>query len=426
MTAQHRASPNRSFRRGALASAVAVLVVLVGFALVSPNADAGRPAPAAAAVDPAANAQSALADCLKWQSVHPGDHTSTVAKAAATCVLLQRAIIDAYRTAPPTTAPPTSAPPTSAPPTTTSPTTRPPTTAPPTITPPTTAPPTTLPPTTIPPTTTAPPTTLPPSTLPPSTGPPTTTPPAPLTHCIDLPSACGYPDITNTGVPVGVQLTPHGDLRITAAGVYEGLDVTGCVSVEASNVTIRNSRIVGGCDPLIAVRPFDHEVVGTVLDHDDIVSTSLGANAIAFRSYTMIGSHIQTHGDCGRVDGNVTIRDTFAEIVRGLPPDGSHYDCWDSEGSNTPVLIDHNTIINPYVQTSAVTLLGSNFTLTNNLMSGSEQWNLYCGGSTFPHGLPYVVTGNRFTGTTNPNNVAAFCEGVTWSGNVRDDTGAPV
>jgi len=297
------------------------------------------------------------------------------------------------------------------------------------------------------PTPTVSPTTTPPSSVPPTTAPPTTTPPSPTpsptptvfptspspttqpNDCAASPHACGFPDATNTGVPAGVALTTSGPLTANIAGhVYEHLDINGCVSITAANVTIRESRITGGCDPLIAIRPFDAEVKGTILDHVDIVSTGVGANALAFRGYTLRSSHVQTHGDCGRVDGDTTILDSFCEILPGGPddnPSAPHYDGWQSEGSSRPVLIRGNTISNPYIQTSSIAVIGSNVTIDRNLLIGSRQVGLYCGLSTRPAGPNYVVTNNRFAHQPIGPPVA-YCEGTTWSGNVRDIDGRPM
>lgn len=52
------------------------------------------------------------------------------------------------------------------------------------------------------------------------------------------------PSASNTGVPTGKVLTLSGGLRITADNSYiSGLDIRGCVDVEANNVVIVNSRI---------------------------------------------------------------------------------------------------------------------------------------------------------------------------------------
>jgi hypothetical protein len=391
----------RTTVRARYAVAAAALVVFIG--LVSQLSPSTAVAAETTSLDPVAVAQAQLAGCQAWIAKHPRT-TSAQATRMAQCVTDETAIIAALAPAP-TTPPPTSASPT----------------------------PTTAPPSTVPPTTTAPPTTTPPPSPTPSPTPTVfPTSPSPTTQpndCAASPHVCGFPDATNTGVPAGVTLTMSGPLTANIAGhVYEHLDINGCVSITASNVTIRESRITGGCDPLIAIRPFDAEVKGTVLDHVDIVSTGVGANALAFRGYTLRSSHVQTHGDCGRVDGDTTILDSFCEILPGGPddnPSAPHYDGWQSEGSSRPVLIRGNTISNPYIQTSSIAVIGSNVTIDRNLLIGSRQVGLYCGLSTRPAGSNYVVTNNRFA--RNPiGPPVAYCEGTTWSGNVRDIDGRPM
>src|SRR5262249_5379141 len=84
-------------------------------------------------------------------------------------------------------------------------------------------------------------------------------------NCFSSPHSCGYPDPTNTGVPAGVLLTPSGSVSISTPGaVVSGLEVNGTISINASNVTVENSRVIQNqsCGPTttcgnsaIAVRP---------------------------------------------------------------------------------------------------------------------------------------------------------------------------
>jgi hypothetical protein len=79
---------------------------------------------------------------------------------------------------------------------------------------------------------------------------PATPAPAPVeplrtSNCFSSPHSCGFPDPTNTGVPAGVALTPSGSVTVTRPGtVVSGLQVTGSISVRASNVTIENTRVI--------------------------------------------------------------------------------------------------------------------------------------------------------------------------------------
>jgi hypothetical protein len=64
-------------------------------------------------------------------------------------------------------------------------------------------------------------------------------------NCFSSPHSCGYPDPSNTGVPAGVPLATSGSLTITQPGaVVSGLQVTGTIDIQASNVTIENTRVI--------------------------------------------------------------------------------------------------------------------------------------------------------------------------------------
>jgi hypothetical protein len=90
------------------------------------------------------------------------------------------------------------------------------------------------------------PTSTAPALLRPSVSAGTTPPTKPATSgCLPHPSACGYPDASNTGVPAGTALVRStGVYTIRKSGsVVSGLDVTGRVQVDANNVTIKDSLI---------------------------------------------------------------------------------------------------------------------------------------------------------------------------------------
>jgi hypothetical protein len=112
----------------------------------------------------------------------------------------------------------------------------------------------------------------------------TTPPPKPVSAgCLPHPSACGYPDATNTGVPPGTALVQStGVLKITKAGtVVSGRDVTGHIQVDANNVTIKDSLITA------------NQFYG--------VSTGAGYDGTVITDVTIIGS---TEGG-GRCDAGI-------------------------------------------------------------------------------------------------------------------------
>ena len=63
------------------------------------------------------------------------------------------------------------------------------------------------------------------------------------TDCVTSPHSCGFPDATNTGADCSA-LAPSGSVTVTGNGaVVEGKDISGSVTVQASDVTIRNDCI---------------------------------------------------------------------------------------------------------------------------------------------------------------------------------------
>jgi len=240
-------------------------------------------------------------------------------------------------------------------------------------------------PTVAPTTTTAAPTTPPASPTPsPSTSTPTPSPTQ--TGCMPRPSACGWPDATNTGVPAGTALTVHqGDRTVNVAGtVIDGLDIRGCLIINANNVTIRNSRIGAGgdCEHYV-VRSFNRS--GVVIEDVEIVLTGWETKGIAFDGYT--ARRVWFHGgsDCAHTGTNVVIVDSFCDIPAGGPADGPHFDGFQSDGGRN-ITLRHNTIRVPYAQTSAI-LMSTNtspirdVSIVDNLMAGGG-WTVYCGTST--------------------------------------------
>lgn len=244
-----------------------------------------------------------------------------------------------------------------------------------------------------------------------------------------VPSRCGYPDATNTGVPAGTVLTTRtGDLTITAPGVYENLNVTGCVIINTNNVTIKKSRIgsAGRC-PDYVVRSFNRS--GVLIEDVEIVLSGWETKGIAFDGYT--ARRVWFHGgsDCAHMGRSVVVVDSFCDIPRGGPQDGPHYDGFQSDGGNG-ITISHNTIRVPYSQTSGILMSTNtspirNVTISNNLVAGGG-YAIYCGTSTGPVLGTFTFTGNRFAKTYFPRSgywgPMAYCEG-RGSGNVWDEGG---
>lgn len=289
---------------------------------------------------------------------------------------------------------------------------------------------------------------------------PTPSPTAsPGLNCMSQPSRCGYPDETNTGVRPGSTLTLRGgDQHFNAPGVYENMDITGCVYVEAHNVTIRNSRIRGDC--WFAIRTAG--ISGATWTNLNVEDTEVvlsavkeGAYGICCSNYTL--TRVWLHGaplgnagaDCVYFANNVLVRDTFCQvgILPGSPPGNPNATTAHSDGMTTDggrdVVLDHNTIRNPNMQTSAILIstnsgTAANTTIRNGLYAGGG-YTVYCGTDAGGVDLPMIFTNNRIARDWNGGAPGYFATGgffgpvthcadagVVRSGNVWDDTGLPV
>jgi hypothetical protein len=266
--------------------------------------------------------------------------------------------------------------------------------------------------------------------------------------CMPQPSACQFPDTTNTGVQPGVALTPvNGEVTLSTPGqVLENKLVTGGITVTAPNVTIRNVKLVAE-DDNYGIRAFgwQHNVSGLTIDHVEInLNGHLGAKGIAFDGYTARHVYFHNGADCAHFGSDVVIEDSLCVLGPDSNGDGEpdnrsfcggseHFDGFQSDGGKN-ITIRHNTIRNPCSQTSAI-LLSTNTSpidgvkIDSNLMSGGG-YTAYCG----------TAEGGPATATTYTNNVISSeyfskggyygatteCDHVTAaSGNIWDGSYVP-
>lgn len=259
--------------------------------------------------------------------------------------------------------------------------------------------------------------------------------------CMARPSACAFPDSTNTGVPRGTVLTMHeGDLHLTSDGeVIDALDINGCVYVHAHNVTLKRSRIRGGNCPHYIIRIMPVAMAGAGVTIEDVeidFQGKHGSKGIAFDNYVAIRVHFHGGSDCAHFSRNVVIQDSFCDVAF-LPQDlKDHADGFQTDGADN-VVLRHNTIRNANSQTSAI-IIGSNsgpvanVEIINNLMAGGG-YILYCAAAT-GQVRNISVSNNLFARTIFQNGgfwgPTAFCEriGSGWDRktNIWDDTGDPL
>jgi hypothetical protein len=274
---------------------------------------------------------------------------------------------------------------------------------------------------------------------------------SPIANCTAQPSACGFPDATDTGyrhtgvtlTTDGVVLNADGDFVVTRPGVIDGKDIRGCVLVRAANVTIRRSKI--SCTGYFNIRLFPGAANFTLEDVE--VDGSGPANNAAFV-------------DDG--SGPVTVRRLDMHDVADGPHPGEHWliedsyihdltrcgvchnDAIQSAGAND-VVLRHNTLVNvagttePEGGMNAVVRIAteqgpvSGFVVEDNLLvGGNYAVQVRSQGSGPPTGVRIV--NNRIGRGTTPDGqpyprFGAFdltdVPDVEIAGNVWDDDGTP-
>jgi hypothetical protein len=267
-------------------------------------------------------------------------------------------------------------------------------------------------------------------------------------NCMAVPSACGYPDTTNTGTLPGITRTAvSGNVTLSTPNqVYENKTVSGGITVTAANVTIRNVKVTSR-GWAVRCRPQDGNCSNLSIQDTEIdLNGETGGYGIVCNSYTATRVFIHDGADGAYLCSNATVRDSFISLGPDTNSDGwadstgfcsgpEHFDGLSSDGG-AGYVIDHNTIRNPCSQTSAILMSTnsggiSNVQITNNLLAGGG-YTLYCAATSSGLGGTNNISGNRIAKTYRPQGgyygPVAYCStpGVNFHGNVWDETGAAI
>ena len=275
---------------------------------------------------------------------------------------------------------------------------------------------------------------------PPST-PPSTPPQAPQTDCISAPSACGYPDATNSGVPAGTPLTSRsGNISANTPGqTISNLDLAGgTIIVTANNVTIQNSRITAGDSQLNGQSAIDikHGVTGTKVLHVTMQGSNCASGALFAGVMNESGDQLLMDHDYGVclddiLHGSGALTNSYSLDNANIPND--HYEPVADDGGNGSLTVIHDTLLNPHDQTAAVftqCTFGdvTSLDIEDNLAGGGDY--AFYGPLSDPcsnAGGTETVKNNRITRLYYPKGGqygvgVYFTHDVTWSGNYWDDT----
>jgi hypothetical protein len=225
--------------------------------------------------------------------------------------------------------------------------------------------------------------------------------------CAPSPHICGYPDSTNTGVPAAVALRkvpeqetsgpgwrwdPRGWIVASTRGaVISGISVDGTISVNAPDVTIKDSYIncTGGCDFNVIVRDTSTSAEAnanhTVVEDSTITDTShtsaAGIEAEDVQNTQVLRDNIYGEG-AGVLfaGGSGLIEDTYIHDLAVCC--GYHNEDFQSTADGS-VMLQHNTLFNSAEQTADIRIgqdFGpqANVTVDNNLLAGGG-WSIYGG-----------------------------------------------
>jgi hypothetical protein len=246
------------------------------------------------------------------------------------------------------------------------------------------------------------------------------------------PPPSGDPDrpwAHNTGPSNRGALVPRGGMTITTNGaVYENIDVTGDIWIDADNVTIRNFR-VNASGKIYGINVLDGHK-GVLLEDGEIYNMS--SAAILGTGFTARRLHIHdSSGDAIKAQGSST-GPTLVEycFIEKLGSGAEAHADGDQTRGGSNITFRYNNIYlpspgkpgypgAPYKTNAAFMLqLGiSNFVIENNWLNGGN-YTIYCQSS----GI--YVRNNIFGSSYQYGPVDGTC--AEWSGNVWEDTGLPL
>lgn len=256
------------------------------------------------------------------------------------------------------------------------------------------------------------------------------------------PPAAGFPGSGSTGVPAKKKLRVHrGDLVIKTAGkVVDGLEVHGKVSVEAPNVTVRNTRVIVPTGSETAgISNNNDSGRGMLVRNVEVLAENAapGVNGVVGHDFTLESSEIHHVTDQVHITGsNVTVRDNWFHDNYHFESDpyqgggASHDDSIQIIGGSNITIADNRFTgaYNAGVQITQSIRDVDGVTIRDNLLGGGGcTVNIAEKGRGPVDGL--VIRDNRFLSDQRIDGCAIIHPSstkVNHSGNVWDDTGRPV
>ena len=208
----------------------------------------------------------------------------------------------------------------------------------------------------------------------------------------------GYPDASNTG-PTGLLTQSTGNITVSTPGrVIENRKINGCITIQADNVTIRNSEI--NCDGKTGIKNWTQGHTGLLVERTEIeCGHKPGQTGISDRNYTIRRSEVFGCENNLWAESNVVIENSYIhDPIPCCGPAQPHTDSVQLPNGGSNITIRHNRIYGGYLSqsnfgNSAITMGNASGVLVNDNILAGGGYTIYCG-----TGLPLLtVTNNRFS-----------------------------
>ena len=203
-------------------------------------------------------------------------------------------------------------------------------------------------------------------------------------------------------MPPGTVLTVvNGNMDIRTAGtVIENKDIRGCVSVNASNVIIRRSKISANCILII----WNYGTNLLVEDVEIICPNVVGKGALGTTNFTARRVNAHHCDNTFWIDNNALVEDSYIhDAIPYDPVTDPHTDGIQIPGGGSNITLRHNRIYGGYASAqnfgnSAITMGPgtANIQVIDNILAGGG-YTIYCGGNSGASEPPADGTGNAYT-----------------------------
>jgi hypothetical protein len=196
-----------------------------------------------------------------------------------------------------------------------------------------------------------------------------------------------FPSADTTGVPAGTSLRRTGSLTVSTNGqVLSGLDIRGCVTVSASDVIIRKSRIT--CAGRFSIRTIGAK--NLVVEDVEIDGGGVNTAAVCCSDYTLRRVEIRNIIDGPRLGDRTTVENSWIhQLVR---VDGSHNDTLQTTGGSG-IVIRGNRLDAYNASTddpfNACLMIGST---TSPIVADLSYERNYCNGGNYSIGIRQDLT----------------------------------